>query len=77
MKRFEIEYANSDVRELIFDENYADINSESFGEACFNAMMAADGYPCALILVVNDKDARRWELAEGHSPDFHEPDVLY
>ena len=77
MTRFEIEYADSDVRELIFDDNYTDVGENSFGEACFQAMTASDGYPCALVLVIDDKDARRWELAEGHNPDFNEPDVLY
>ena len=76
MNRFEIEYADSDVRELIATSE-AEADENAFGEACFQAMMASDGYPCALVLVVNDKDARRWELAEGHNPDFFSPDVLY
>ena len=77
MTRFEIEYADSDVRELIATSDEDAAAEQAFGEACFQAMMASDGYPCALILVVNDKDARRWELAEGHNPDFFEPDVTY
>ena len=77
MTRFEIEYADSDVRELIATSEADDAAERAFGEACFQAMMASDGYPCALVLVVDDEDARRWELAEGHNPDFNEPDVLY
>jgi len=76
MTHFAIEYAYSDgARELI--EVGGDAGEATFVEACFQAMMASDGYPCALILVVNDKDARRWELAEGHNPDFFEPNILY
>ena len=77
MTRFEIEYADSDVRELIATSEADDTAANAFGEACFQAMMASDGYPCALVLVVDDEDKRRWELADGHNPDFNQPDVLY
>lgn len=77
MSRYEIEYADSDsdVRELISVEgNACDAN---FGDACFQAMMASNGNPCTLVLVVDGKDKRRWDLHEGDNPRFDDPDESY
>ena len=62
------------TREAVFDNGYCSIDANSFGEACFDAMMISDGKRCTLIMVSGGRDVKSWEISEGDNPDFDAPD---
>ena len=62
-------------REELFSDQFDSIGADTFGEACWNAMMASDGNRCTVVLVVNDRDVKSWDISEGDNPDFDTPDV--
>ena len=68
-KRFDVMFENG-KRTTVFADDYAKIDANSFGEACFNAMMLSDGEPCTLLMVVAGRDVRAWDIFEGANPTF-------